>query len=151
MNILDKFHKLLVDAFGFNNAIRIEDSITYFSGIILGVMLGVFLVTYFGRMIKHDYELDPEVAVMYVPEKKAFVANPSSIMNYIDTLVVVISWKLFRDPARQQYILLRDMGRVRWLIGISAFIAAFVVFIGTWFTVDIINVDEIINVWSKTK
>lgn len=139
MSIIGEISKYLTELIGSTATIVIEDVITYLSGISLGLVFGILVVSWATLRVHIDRGLDKEVAVMYVSETDSYATNPKLFWEHVEGLLVIGWWKLTNGKKKRHYLTLRQARRIRIIIAIFVALVAIFTLLGAMLTFNILR------------
>lgn len=136
--LADSIDHYLVMLIGYKGTVILQDLITYFSGIMFGLVIGILLYSYILTKIRINRKLDKDISVMYVQEIDRYVFNPSNYCDYIEVFCMALYWTMFKSARdKKPHLRLKDSRRIRYILLWIGVLASIFILIGTWFTLDV--------------
>jgi hypothetical protein len=136
--LADSINHFLVKLIGYEATTMAEDLITYLSGTMLGLVIGVLLYSYVLTRIRICRTLDKDISVMYVQETDNYVFNPRSYCDYIEVLCIALYWTVCKSARdKEPHLRLKDSKRIRYILLWIGIFALIFILIGAWFTIDV--------------
>lgn len=132
----------MIDAFGIVLALRLQEALTYLSGMLLGGIIVLFISGMIAHHIIIDHELKTPAMLRVVKGGKMYmIVNPKGVMQSIDVIYCLILWKVMRKSDEGITHLLHNRARLRVMLFILLTLAILLILIGFLFSMDVIPTD----------
>lgn len=137
---MTSFDKYLIHNYGYEKAVIIQELITWTTGILFGIILGILFTSFIVLNIRIDYDMQsPTVIKMNKNRNKCVIVNPKTILQLLEVYYITLAWMLSRE---QDEIKLdaSDIKRIRWIIITIFVISSILICIGLYLSIDIMTI-----------
>ncbi|WP_407708481.1 hypothetical protein ACIU4M_00520 [Bacillus altitudinis] len=138
MRLLDEF---LLRHFSYVTTVRLEELITWTSGMALGVLICLVLVTKLRDWIRVDYELkSPSMIMISKDKRKWVVVNPQNTQQTLEAIFLSIYWRFKKvdgDIVVQHER--HDFKRMRIILALIFILMILFILTGFWLAMDVMS------------
>jgi hypothetical protein len=142
--MMDNVNEWMINQLGYENAVRIQEALTWISGILLGIIIAVFFLCRHLLKVRIDYDLkSPTMLKVNSNNSKWIILNPRTTTHVIEAIYISVIWRMKKGNSKENYFDVEhephSLKRVRKILFTLLTIALIVIIIGFAFALDIVD------------